>query len=84
MIATQVGIALCGVTAVFLSQEESIARRRWSSVFGLLGQPFWVVETYTHQQWGILALTALFTWSWARGFWKYWVAPRLATSPNRA
>lgn len=78
MIATQLGIAVCGVSAVFLSQEERVSRRRWSSVFGLAGQPFWLVEAYTHQQWAIVGLTALYAWSWARGFWIHWVAPRLA------
>lgn len=76
MIATQVGIALCGVTAVFLSQDTRTSWRRWSSVFGLCGQPFWIVETFTHQQWGILALTVLYAWSWGRGFWTYWIVPR--------
>lgn len=80
MIATQLGIALCGVTAVFLSQETLDSRKRWSSVFGLCGQPFWVVETYTHQQWIVLALTLLYGWGWARGFWRYWIAPRRAAA----
>lgn len=80
MIASQIGIALCGVTAVFLSQDARAERRRWSSVFGLAGQPFWIVETFTHQQWGILALTALYTWSWGRGFWTHWVLPRRASA----
>lgn len=73
MIASQIGIAICGVTAVFLSQDKHESRRRWSSIFGLCGQPFWIVETYTHQQWGILALTLLYTFSWARGFRAHWM-----------
>jgi hypothetical protein len=80
MIASQIGIALCGVTAVFLSQDARASRRRWSSVFGLAGQPFWIVETFTHQQWGILALTALYAYSWGRGFWTHWIAPRRAAA----
>lgn len=75
MIWTQVGIALCGVTAIFLSQDVRAERRRWSSVFGLSGQPFWFIETYNHQQWIVLGLCTLYTWSWARGFWNYWVVP---------
>lgn len=75
MIWAQVGIAVCGVTAVWLSQDERVDRRRWSSVAGLLGQPFWMFETVSAGQWGILALTALYTWSWARGFYAHWVKP---------
>lgn len=78
MTATQIGIALCGATAVFLSQDRRENIRRWSSVFGLCGQPFWIIEAYTHEQWGILALTALYTWSWGRGFWNYWIKARFA------
>lgn len=73
MIATQLGIALCGVTAVYLSQDARLSRRRWSSVFGLAGQPFWIAETISAHQWGILALCALYTWSWGRGFHAHWI-----------
>lgn len=73
MILAQVGIAVCGVTAVYLSQDTRLSRRRWSSVFGLAGQPFWIAETFSAQQWGILALCALYTWSWGRGFYAHWV-----------
>lgn len=75
MIATQIGIALCGVTAVWLSQDSRQSYRKWSSVFGLCGQPFWVVETISARQWGILALCLLYTWSWARGFHANWIKP---------
>ncbi len=78
MILTQIGIAVFGVAAVWLSQDERIERRRWSSVCGLLGQPFWVAETVAAEQWGILALCVLYTWSWARGFRAHWLV-RAAT-----
>lgn len=73
MILTQIGIAVCGVTAVYLSQDTRVSHRRWSSVFGLAGQPFWIIETISAQQWGILALCALYTWSWWRGFRANWL-----------
>lgn len=73
MILTQIGIALCGVTAVWLSQDRRENVRRWSSVFGLAGQPFWIAETIAAHQWGILALCALYTWSWWRGFRTHWL-----------
>lgn len=82
MIAAQIGIAVCGVTAVYLSQDARAARRRWSSVFGLAGQPFWAWEAISHQQWGILGLTLLYGFSWARGYYANWIAPRRAACPK--
>jgi hypothetical protein len=76
VIASQLGIALFGVTAVYLSQDKRQSRARFACLFGLAGQPFWIVETYTHQQWGILALTVLYTWSWARGVRTHWLKPK--------
>lgn len=73
MIVTQIGIAVCGVTAVWLSQDERPHWRRWSSVFGLMGQPFWIAETISAEQYGILALCLLYTLSWWRGFRAHWL-----------
>lgn len=78
MIVSQLGIATLGVAAIWLSQDLRASRRRWSSVCGLAAQPFWIAETLHAQQWGILALTALYTWSWARGFHSYWWKARAA------
>lgn len=74
MIATQLGIALCGVTAVYLSQDARLSRRRWASVFGLLGQPAWFIETISAKQWGMVALTVVYTLAWAKGFHAHWIA----------
>lgn len=84
MILTQIGIAVCGVTAVYLSQDARHSRRRWASVFGLAGQPFWIAETISAQQWGILALCLLYTWSWGRGLWTHWVEPWRADRRRKA
>jgi hypothetical protein len=77
VLIAEVGIAVCGVTAIYLSQDQRESRRKWSSVFGLAGQPFWIVETIGAGQWLILGLCALYTWSWLRGFHGYWVKPWL-------
>jgi hypothetical protein len=70
----QVGIVGFGVAAIWLSQEKAESRRRWASVCGLLAQPFWVVETVSHSQWGLLATCALYAWSWWRGFRLHWLS----------
>jgi hypothetical protein len=78
VIAAQIGIAVCGVTAVYLSQDTRESRRKWASVFGLAGQPFWIAETVSAGQFLILALCALYAWSWWRGFYAHWIKPRSA------
>ena len=64
---SQLGIAIFGVLAVWLAQDEHIARRRWAPVFGLVGQPFWIWAALESQQWGVMALCAIYTVAWARG-----------------
>ncbi len=74
----QIAIAILGVSAVYLSQDSRLEHRRWSSVLGLLGQPFWFWATWKAQQWGIFALCFVYTYAWARGFWNNWIVPRRA------
>ena len=69
----QIAIALTGATAVWLSQDQREAWRRWACIFGLIGQPFWFYSAYSAQQWGIFALCFLYTFSWARGFKNNWM-----------
>lgn len=69
----QVAIAACGVTTVFLSQDLRESRRRWACIFGLTAQPFWFYATYTAEQWGIFALTFLYTLGWSRGVFNHWI-----------
>lgn len=79
MIVTQVGIAVCGLVSIYLMQDLRESRRRWGPVFGMISQPFWLTEAYTHQQWGIFILACFYTMSWGRGLWNYWVKPWLET-----
>jgi hypothetical protein len=46
--------------------------RRWGYVFGLLGQPFWIYTALYHKQWGVLALSLWYTYSWGQGVYNYW------------
>ena len=71
----QIGIALCGVSAVFLSQDARESWRRWACIFGLVGQPFWFYATYRAEQWGIFLLCFVYTYSWGRGLRTYWFKP---------
>lgn len=71
----QICIGLFGVTAVFLSQSALAGRRRWACIFGMLGQPFWIIAAWKAAQWGIFGLSFLYTWAWCKGFYTHWIAP---------
>lgn len=76
----QIGIVCTGVVAVWLSQDGRESRRRYASLFGLAGQPFWLWAAWTAGQWGILVIALLYTASWARGVWVHWLRPRATVS----
>lgn len=69
----QIAILFTGVVAVWLSQDESLCRRKFSCVFGLIGQPFWFYSAYTAEQWGIFCMCFLYTYSWLKGFKNNWI-----------
>ncbi|MEM5294220.1 hypothetical protein VSR82_07740 [Burkholderia sp. JPY481] len=69
----QIAIGLCGVAAVFLSQDRRASWRRYACLFGLAAQPFWFYTTWRAQQYGIWAVCWLYAFSWARGFWTNWI-----------
>ena len=75
----QIGIALSGVIAVWLTQDKRDNWRRWACIFGMLGQPFWFYAAWSAGQWGIFALCALYTYAWARGVWTHWLGPYFDT-----
>ena len=68
----QVGIAVFGVAAIWLSQDSRESWRRWACVCGLVGQPFWFYATWKAGQWGIFLLCFIYAYSWARGIRTYW------------
>lgn len=72
----QIFIALFGLTAVYLTQQSNERIKRYASIFGLLGQPFWVYATYTTSQWGMFFLTICYTYAWLVGFYNTWIKPR--------
>ena len=69
----QIAIALFGVTAVFLSQDNRPLVRKWAPILGLCSQPFWFYATFKAGQWGIFGLSFLYAFSWGRGFYYQWI-----------
>lgn len=78
----QIGIALTGVTAIFLTQSKRDYLRKYACLFGIAGQPFWFFSAISAQQWGITALCVLYTLAWAKGVWLHWLAPWLMEPPQ--
>lgn len=72
----QLGIALTGVVAIWLSQDKREEWRRYACLFGMAGQPFWFYATINAAQWGMVFVCCLYTYSWARGVWNNWIEPR--------
>lgn len=68
----QVGIAMFGVTAIFLSQSPSDRTKKYACLFGLAGQPFWFWSAIAAEQWGIVLLSCFYTAAWARGVKTHW------------
>jgi hypothetical protein len=79
----QIGIALSGAIAVWLTQDQRESWRRWACIFGVLGQPFWFYAAWSAEQWGIFALCLLYSYAWARGLWTHWLGPALQSRDGR-
>lgn len=71
----QVVIAFTELTAMWLLQSKSVPKRKYSPIFGLLGQPFWFYSSYISHQWGTFLLCFLFTSIWFKIFYDYWLTP---------
>jgi hypothetical protein len=73
----QIGIAVFGVAAIRLSQDERERVRRWSCICGLCAQPFWFYTTFVNGQWGIFVLSFFYTWAWWKGVRTFWLKPKV-------
>jgi hypothetical protein len=79
-VISQTLIGVTGVLAAWVNQDPNARLRRWASIIGLFGQPFWFYSTFTASQWGMFAVTCGFTISYGRGFYLGWLKP--ADRPN--
>lgn len=88
----QLALAFFGLTALFLATGTSANGRRWASVVGLCGQPFWLWFAYSASAWGLLALSVAYSAVYARGIWiqfsgqsqvKTWIGRILAASKRK-
>lgn len=69
----QIAIAMTGVVAIILSQQQTGSLRRFACFFGLAGQPFWFYSAYQNEQWGIFILCVFYAYAWSLGVWNNWL-----------
>jgi hypothetical protein len=60
----QIMIAVCGLTALVLLTFGNQTSRMIAPVFGLAGQPFWVMSALDSHQLGVLVVTLAYTLVW--------------------
>ncbi|QXN70489.1 hypothetical protein AGENTSMITH_85 [Bacillus phage vB_BspM_AgentSmith] len=72
----QIAIAFTGVIAIWLSQDTRDNYRKYASIFGLAGQPFWIYSSYQSELWGILVLSVFYSYAWFKGFKNNWLKPK--------
>lgn len=75
-IICQTVIIVAGAFAAWLSQDPKFKLRRWSSLAGLIAQPFWFYSTFVNEQWGMFAVSFIFTAAYVRGFYEGWIKSR--------
>ncbi len=72
MIALQLWLFGCSVIAIACLTSPVNRTRFIGCVVGLLGQPAWLASTFTGEQWGIFALSLIYTALYARGAWTHY------------
>lgn len=68
-------IAACGMASIWLANDPRPNWRRWACIIGLAAQPAWMYSSWTAGQFGIFALSFVYSAGWARGIWNQWVKP---------
>lgn len=72
-IVVQVVLFLTGAVAVYLTQQHDEELKRYSSLFGMAGQPFWYYTTLSTGQYGVFLLTIIYTYCWSLGIYNNWI-----------
>lgn len=72
-IFSQLCIFVFGMGGIWLANDPRPRVRRFGCISGLIAQPFWYYTAYVHQQWGIMAASVFYSYSWARGFYYQWI-----------
>jgi hypothetical protein len=71
----QIGLAFCGVMAIYLVNRKD-KLQKWGPVFGILGQPFWFYAMWHAEQWVPFFLSFIYLYSWVMGFYNMWIVAK--------
>lgn len=63
----QLVLAVCGLSALWMATGTSPVLRKWSCAVGLLGQPAWLAYAWSTQGWGLMVLSAAYSFVYLRG-----------------
>ena len=69
----QLGIIVFSTLAVYVTQNRNQNVVRWSSIFGLIAQPFWLVSLDMEEQFGAFTISLVYTIIYAKGFYVFWL-----------
>jgi hypothetical protein len=47
--------------------------QKWGFIVGLSAQPFWIMETFSKEQWGIFLISWWYAFSYCLGIYRYWI-----------
>ena len=71
-------MAASGAVAMVLIARGSLTSRKWGWTIGAVFQPAWLYVTWCAGQWGMFALSCVYTWGFWSGAWSHWRAGRAA------
>lgn len=71
-------IAVSGVLSIFMTQCIGVTPRKWACIIALVGQPFFLYETFSSEAWGMFIVSVAATFAWTRGLVNHWLLPLAA------
>lgn len=74
-VISQIGISVFGIISIALVARKN----KWGFVAGLAAQPFWFATTIINRQWGIFALSLVYTIIWTDGINKWFFKEKRKT-----
>ena len=78
-VIAQICLSICSLTAIALSFSSEYTVRRYSPIFGIAAQPFWLYSTYG-KVWAIFGLSIIYTFVWCIGLYRYWFSSEARSS----
>ena len=67
----QIMLFVCGASAIYLVGRTD-KYQKYGLIAGMCGQPFWFYTQIADENWGIVALSCLYTYSWGMGIYNHW------------